>query len=66
MDPDPTLAEIARLLHPGGVFAAYNHDFYPVLSVWEAESAYWDFRERAIALDDERQITAQTGRWPKA
>jgi ubiquinone/menaquinone biosynthesis C-methylase UbiE len=30
MDPVPTLAEIARVLRPGGVFAAYDCDWPPV------------------------------------
>jgi SAM-dependent methyltransferase len=31
MDPGPTLAEAARLLRPGGVFAAYDYDVPPVI-----------------------------------
>ncbi len=51
MEPAPTLAEDARLLRPGGVFAAYNHDFYPVLPGWRAERVYRAYGQQAIALD---------------
>lgn len=39
MESDSTLAEIARLLSPEGVFTAYDQDFYPGLPEWEAELA---------------------------
>jgi ubiquinone/menaquinone biosynthesis C-methylase UbiE len=31
MEPEPTIAEIARLLRPGGVFAAYDYDWPPLI-----------------------------------
>jgi SAM-dependent methyltransferase len=31
MEPEPTLAEAARILRPGGVFAAYDYDWPPVV-----------------------------------
>lgn len=31
MDPEPTIAEIARLLRSGGVFAAYDYDWPPLI-----------------------------------
>jgi SAM-dependent methyltransferase len=39
MEPDPTLAEVARILRPGGVFAAYDYDWPPVVH-WEVEAAF--------------------------
>ena len=39
MEPGPTLAEIARILAPGGVFAAYDYDWPPVVH-WEVEAAF--------------------------
>lgn len=39
MEPVATLKEIARLLKPGGVFAAYDCDWPPV-SVWQADAAF--------------------------
>lgn len=39
MEPGPTLAEIARILRPGGVFAAYDYDWPPVVH-WKVEAAF--------------------------
>lgn len=66
MEPEPTLAEVARLLRPGGVFAAYDHSFYPVLPSWEADLAHRAFRKQAIALDMRYGITEKVGKWDKA
>jgi SAM-dependent methyltransferase len=45
MEPEPTLAEAARLLRPGGVFAAYDYDWPPVVS-WEVEAAFEELLRR--------------------
>jgi SAM-dependent methyltransferase len=45
MEPVGTLAEIARLLRPGGVFAAYDYHLPPAVH-WEAERAFADCHER--------------------
>ena len=39
MEAEPTLAEAARILRPGGVFAAYDYDWPPVVD-WEVEAAF--------------------------
>jgi ubiquinone/menaquinone biosynthesis C-methylase UbiE len=39
MDPETTLTEVARILRPGGVFAAYDYDWPPVVH-WELERAF--------------------------
>lgn len=44
MEPNGTLAEIARLLRPGGVFAAIDCD-WPVTVDWEAEKLDLAFAE---------------------
>jgi SAM-dependent methyltransferase len=39
MEPEPTFAEVARILRSGGVFAAYDYDWPPVVH-WEVEQAF--------------------------
>jgi ubiquinone/menaquinone biosynthesis C-methylase UbiE len=39
MEPEPTFAEVARILRPGGLFAAYDYDWSPTVH-WEVEQAY--------------------------
>lgn len=40
MEPQLTFEEAARLLRPGGVFAAFDYDWPPTTSHWEADAAY--------------------------
>jgi SAM-dependent methyltransferase len=48
MQPEPTFAEAARLLRPGGVFAAYDYDWPPIVG-WEVEAAFEDVLRRVRA-----------------
>ena len=48
MEPEPTLAEVARILRPGGLFAAYDYDWPPV-GHWEVEEAFIELRRRVSA-----------------
>jgi SAM-dependent methyltransferase len=64
MDPEPTFAEAARLLRPGGVFAAYDYDVIPVCD-WEVEEAYAALLERRRALRADNGIQRGADRWPK-
>lgn len=45
MEPEPTLAEAARILRPGGVFAAYDYDWPPIVHP-EVESAFAEMVHR--------------------
>jgi SAM-dependent methyltransferase len=45
MEPEPTFAEVARILRPGGVFAAYDYD-WPPLCHWEVELAFSELVRR--------------------
>jgi SAM-dependent methyltransferase len=55
MEPESTLAEVARILRSGGVFAAYDYHRSPTMD-WEAEealAAFWtqvDMVEKAHGL----------------
>ena len=46
MEPEPTFREVARVLRPGGVFAAIDCDWPPVVGDHVAEQAWDDCRRR--------------------
>lgn len=54
-DPDRALPEIARLLRPGGVLAAYDCDWPPCVD-WETDAAYTAFEEQRLALEIGRGV----------
>lgn len=64
MEPASTLAEIARILRPGGVFAAYDYTWPPALN-WELEQVYQEIEERFDALERERGLAQNLQKWPK-
>lgn len=53
MDPAPTFREVARLLRPGGVFAAADCDWPPVVGDHVAEVA-WDACRRRLRVFEAR------------
>ncbi len=64
MEPEPTLAEIARILRPGGIFAAIDNDWPPIMN-WEAEAAYRAFMDRVGKVDVEHHFALGGKKWPK-
>jgi ubiquinone/menaquinone biosynthesis C-methylase UbiE len=63
MEPTATLAEVARILRPGGVFAAYDYDF-PFVIEPELDAAIEACLERARAI---RRAAPETPRrWAKS
>jgi ubiquinone/menaquinone biosynthesis C-methylase UbiE len=59
MEPEGTFQEVARVLRPGGVFAAYDCDWPPLSSSWEADAAFLELMERVSSL--ERQHASNEG-----
>jgi ubiquinone/menaquinone biosynthesis C-methylase UbiE len=59
-DPDRALPEIARLLRPGGVLAAYDCDWPPGID-WETGAAWDRVAERAAEEQARRGIPAAHG-----
>lgn len=63
LDPETTFAEVARVLRPGGVFAAIDCDWPPAID-WEIDAAY-ERMDRAT-----RRLEAELGvvptRWAKS
>jgi ubiquinone/menaquinone biosynthesis C-methylase UbiE len=64
MEPESTFTEVARILRPGGVFAAYDYDWPPTVH-WEAERAFLTFMERMQELRRTYAITSAMQQWAK-
>jgi SAM-dependent methyltransferase len=60
MEPEPTLAEAARILRAGGVFAAYDYDVPPVIEP-EVDEAF----ARYLARRREAGVRMGAARWSK-
>lgn len=65
MEPEGALAEIARVLRPGGVFAAYDYDWPPVVRR-DAEEAFSAFVGRIGDLRKRYGIRSEMQQWDKA
>jgi SAM-dependent methyltransferase len=64
MEPEPTFAEAARILRPGGVFAAYDYDWPPVVDPG-VDAAFQAYRARRAEMRARRGIQRGADRWPK-
>ena len=64
MEPDSTLAEVARILRAGGVFAAYDYEWPPTVH-WEAERAFFQCMVRVQELQQTYGITGPQ-HWAKS
>ena len=65
MEPQATFVESARILRAGGVFAAYDCDWPPTTSHWEADDAFMLLMARVHQLEGEHDSAARVQRWPK-
>jgi SAM-dependent methyltransferase len=54
----PALQEIGRVLRPGGVFAAFDCDWPPLVHP-DVDEAYREFEHRQYALQHERDLLSQ-------
>ncbi len=64
MEPTSTLAEIARILRPGGLFAAYDYD-WPPLFHWELDLLAQEVVKRLMELVRERGMAQNLKMWSK-
>ena len=64
MEPEPTFAEVARILRPGGLFAAIDCDWPPTMN-WQAEEAYAQFDEQGKKLGEARGFYRDVKQWDK-
>jgi ubiquinone/menaquinone biosynthesis C-methylase UbiE len=63
MEPMATLAEIARILRPGGLFAAYDYDSPPAIH-WELDRLAQEGSLRLVALVKARGLPQHLKIWP--
>ena len=64
MEPESTFAEIARILRPGGVFAAIDCDWPPTFS-WQVEQAYSACHAQAHVAEQAHQLSRDVRSWNK-
>ncbi len=64
MEPEPTFAEVARILRPGGVFAAYDCDWPPTFH-WQVEEAYDACLQQSNTLEREHGTANDVRHWNK-
>jgi SAM-dependent methyltransferase len=64
MEPAATLAEIARILRPGGLFTAYDYDTPPAIH-WELDRLAQEGNLRVMELVRERGLAQSLKIWPK-
>jgi ubiquinone/menaquinone biosynthesis C-methylase UbiE len=64
MEPEPTLAEAARILRPGGVFAAYDYDPAPLVEP-DVDAAWDEYLRRRREARERRGIPSGGDVWPK-
>lgn len=62
MDPGPTFAEVARILRDGGVFAAYDCDWPPLVHV-EVQRAFEALLAKVEEKEKEQDLSPD--KWPK-
>jgi ubiquinone/menaquinone biosynthesis C-methylase UbiE len=65
MEPQSTFEESRRILVPGGVFAAYDYDWPPTTSNWEADAAYEACSARIDEVEGQQPNLAPLQRWRK-
>jgi SAM-dependent methyltransferase len=63
-EPAGTLAEIGRILRAGGVFAAYDYDWPPIVH-WEANRAFDAFIDGVRGLRTKHGIRSEQEQWGK-
>jgi ubiquinone/menaquinone biosynthesis C-methylase UbiE len=65
MEPISTLAEVARVLRPGGVFAAYDYDWPPTITR-ETELIFRGFQTRMNELTERYGMRGEPPGWEKS
>jgi SAM-dependent methyltransferase len=64
MEPESAFAEVERILRPGGVFAAYDYDWPPIVDP-ELDEAFKAYQGRRQQARQARGIERGADRWEK-
>jgi SAM-dependent methyltransferase len=65
MEPQATFSEARRILRPGGVFAANDVDWPPVVANWEVEAAYNECMRLVREFEKGLSLKAPVHQWSK-
>lgn len=65
MEPQSTFEEARRILVPGGVFAAFDYDWPPTTSNWEADAAYEVCSAQIDLVESQQPDLPSLQRWHK-
>lgn len=65
MEPQSTFEEARRILVPGGVFAAFDYDWPPTTSNWEADAAYEVCSAQIDLVESQQPAPPSLQRWHK-
>ena len=65
LEPQSTFEEAKRILVPGGVFAAFDYDWPPTTSNWQADRAWQEATANVTEFEKIVQIEKPAHRWQK-
>ncbi len=65
MEPQSTFEEARRILVPGGAFAAFDYDWPPTTSNWQADAAYEACSARIDEVENRQPNPPPLQRWRK-
>ncbi|HUX12869.1 MAG TPA: class I SAM-dependent methyltransferase [Spirochaetia bacterium] len=65
LEPVGTFREAARILRPGGVFAAYDYDWPPTTGSWIADAAFEECLTRTGELEEKASLPSKPQKWAK-
>ncbi len=65
MEPQSTFEEARRILEPGGVFAAFDFDWPPTTSSWQADQAFQEINIKVAQDEKIVQVEKPARRWQK-
>lgn len=65
LEPEGTFREVARILRPGGVFAAFDYDWPPTSGSWEADAAFDSCLNAIGRREEAASLPTRPRKWAK-